>query len=64
MKGLGLQMCLLTISGKNTRPEVVKLAKNSGFNKKKYFLNVQKPYPFEFGGGMGLLVLHKYLRVL
>ena len=34
MKGLGPYMCLLTISVKNTPPEVVKLAKtaqNSGF---------------------------------
>ena len=35
MKGLGPQICLLTISVKNTPPEVVKLAKiaqNSGFS--------------------------------
>ena len=34
MKGLGPEMCLLTILVKTTRPEVVKLAKiakNSGF---------------------------------
>ena len=48
---------------KNTRPKVVTLVKHSGFHKKKYFLNLQKPYPFEFGGGWGLLVFHKYFLV-
>ena len=36
MKALGPQMCLLTISVKNTRPEIVKLAKiakNNGFSR-------------------------------
>ena len=38
MKGLGSYMCLLTISVKNTLPEVVKLAKiaqNSGVSRRE-----------------------------
>ena len=55
-------MCLLTILVKNTRPEVVKLAKIANFieNILKIY---EKPYPFEFGGGWGLLVFHKYFLV-
>ena len=56
-------MCLLAISVKNNRPEVVKLAKNSGFHK-NIFKIYKKPYPFEFWGGWGLLVFHKYLLVM
>ena len=55
-------MYLLTISVKNTRPLVVKMTKNSGFHG-KYISNLQKPYPFEFGGGWGLLVFHKNFLV-
>ena len=45
-------MCLLTISVKTTRPEVVKLAKNSGFHR-KYILNLQKPIPIRVWGRLG-----------
>ena len=52
MKGLGPQICLLTISVKNTLPEVVKLTKIAVFieNILKIYEN---PYPFEFGGRLG-----------
>ena len=52
MKGLGPWMCLLTISVKNTQPEVVELAKNSGFHRKDIF-NLQKPIPLRVWGRLG-----------
>ena len=45
-------MCILTVSVKNTRPEVVKLAKNSGFHR-KYILNQRKPIPLRVWGRLG-----------
>ena len=62
MKNIDVKMCLLTISVQNSLPKVVKLAKNSGFHR-KYILNLQKPYRYEFAGGWGLLVFHKYFLV-
>ena len=39
------------------------IGQKSGFHR-KYIKNLQKPYPFEFGGGWGLLVFHKYFLVI
>ena len=45
--------------GQNTLPEVVKLTKIAVFIGNIY----KNPYPFEFGGGWGLFVFHKYFLV-
>ena len=47
----------------NTPPEVVKLAKIAVFIE-NIFKICKKTYPFEFRGGWGLLVFHKYFLVV
>ena len=62
MKCLGPQMCFLTISVKNPDRKLSNWPKIAVFIE-KIFKIYKNPYPFEFGGGLGLIMFHKNFLV-